>query len=235
MTSSTRIAVRTGCAFVAALAVTALGCSTASSSGATPAADAAPAGPPNPYGVPYPTDSIGSSPRKGPIKGSRIADYTFQGYPNGDVSKGLKTIALADYYDPQGKLGHKILHLGVSAAWCVPCNEETDAIVPLVMSLGAQGVVFAEALGEGTTQGTGATQVDLTMWIAKHKTNFTQMLDPEYQNLGMFFDPSALPWNAIIDTRSMEILQAGTGYSGSIPNDLSPWITWVGQNLSSYP
>ncbi len=189
----------------------------------------------NPYGVEYPNDNPGISARKGSIPGNQIKNYQFQGYPNGDVSMGLQTVSLADFYDPQGKLGYKLLHLGVAAVWCVPCNTETDAIVPLVASLGQKGVVFAQALDDGAMQGTAATPMDLMSWITKHKTNFTEMLDPNLANLGMFFDASAVPWNAIIDTRTMEILQDGVGYSGNIENDLSPWISWVASNPPSYP
>ena len=226
----------------ALLAVPVSGCSSESTPGAPSgdagmscADDALGAGAVNPYGVAYPCDGIGIHARKGPIKGNRIQDFQFQGYPGGDVSKGLQTISLADFYDPQGTLGFKLLHVGMAAAWCVPCNEETDATVPLIAGFTTQGVVFAEALGEGTTTGTAATPADLTMWIANHKTNFTQMLDPEYANLGTFFDAAQLPWNAIIDARSMEILQDGVGYSGSLQNDLSPWISWVNSSPPSYP
>jgi hypothetical protein len=220
------------------VALGALGCSSASSSGGqgTPEPDAQ-AGPVgyNPYGVPYPSDNIGSAARKGPIKGDQIQDFKFLGYPGGDTSKGLQTISLGDFYDPQGKLGYKLLHLGMAASWCVPCNQETMVTVPAVPGFTMQGVVFAQALGEGTMQGTGATPADLMAWVAKYKSNFTEMLDPEYANLGMFFDAAELPWNAIIDARSMEILTDGVGFSGNLQNDLAPWIAWVASNPPSYP
>jgi hypothetical protein len=199
----------------------------------------------NPYGVPYPGDNIGTNARKcvtpacdsagGSIHGNQIQNFKFLGYPNGDMSKGIQTIELADFYDPEGKLGYKLLHLGVAAVWCVPCNQETKATEPLVAGYLKQGVVFAQALDNGTMLGQAATQADLDMWIGTYKSTFTEMLDPDNMNLGIFFSAAEVPWNAIIDARSMEILQAGVGYSGNIQSDLAPWITWVAQNSPSYP
>jgi len=234
---------------VAALALQSLACSSNSSPSASnptnppPAEDAgglqAPTQPTghdsNPYGVAYPTENLGYHERVGTTKGNQIKNYKFLGYPNADVSKGLQTVALADYYDPEGKLNFKLIHLGVAAVWCTPCNEETDAIVPLVASLAKQGVVFVQALDDGPVMGTGATLNNLNGWITDHKSNFTEVLDPNNANLGPFFDAAAIPWNAIIDARSMEILTDGTGYSGDIQSDMAPWITWVAQNPSSYP
>jgi len=233
-----------GLAVACALAAAALGCSSQSSndSGDAGMGTAPPDGQAgsvdlNPYGVPYPSNNIGTKQRGlgGPIAGDQIQDYKFLGYPGGDLSKPLQTISLADFYDPEGKLGYKLLDLGVAAGWCVPCNQETEAIVPLVPTLAKQGVVFAQALDEGTSEGTGADQADLVAWITEHKSNFDEMLDPENGNLGVFFDAAEVPWDAIIDTRTMEILQDGTGYSGNVQGDLSPWLTWVAQNPPSYP
>jgi hypothetical protein len=221
------------------LAVALAGCSSTSSpSGETadsgPTSCSADAGT-NPYGVEYPCENIGTSPRKDTIRGSQIANFSFQGYPNGDMSKGLQPISLADFYDPEGKLGYKLLELGVAAIWCTACDQETKAIVPLVSMYQTEGVVFAQTLAFGAEMTTPATTSDLDTWVTEHKSNFTEMLDPGDQELGSVVDlqDGTLPWNAVIDTRSMEILQAGTGYDG-IGSEISPWLTWVAQNPSSY-
>jgi hypothetical protein len=195
----------------------------------------------NPYGAAYPAANVGYAARMGNVAGNQIKNYKFIGYPNADTSKGLQTVALADYFDPQGKTqipggatGIKIIHLGVAAVWCVPCNDETDAIVPLVASLAQKGVVFVQALDDGPIQGTGATTGDLNGWVSRHRSNFTEMLDPANANLGQFFDAAAIPWNAEIDARTMEILQAGVGYSGDVAGDIQPYLDWVNHNPPSY-
>src|SRR5687768_2765882 len=57
----------------------------------------------NPDGDPYPTDNIGGRPRGGGRRGDRIANFKFQGYRDGDRSKGLAPISLAEYFDPKQK------------------------------------------------------------------------------------------------------------------------------------
>jgi hypothetical protein len=164
----------------------------------------------NPAGVAYPKDKIGTLARKGSKPGNRIANYKFLGYPNGDVSGGLKRIKLADYYDPQGAT-YKIIHLQAAGVWCTYCKAETEIVVPMKAEIEAKGTVWLVSLAEGPSPGTPSTQKDLDGWIAQFKSNYTHWLDPGNKNLGPFYDRAALPWNANIDATTMEILTAGTG------------------------
>jgi len=195
------------------------------------------AGPPalNPDGIPYPDPPGGYGRRARSLKtpGSVIQDFKFQGYRNADQSTGLQTISLADYYDPCGKR-LKLLHLTVAGVWCVPCNEETDALVAGKATTDSEGVVVIQALSDGAVEGVPATLSDLDTWISKHKTNFTEMLDPGLANLGGFFMASAIPWNCDIDPRTMEILDDSTGWAGDIVTELQPGLTAVA-SASRYP
>jgi hypothetical protein len=176
----------------------------------------------NPDGLAYPNPpgGYGHSARLGTTPGSVMQNFKFYGFPNGDMSKGLQTISLADYYDPC-RTRYALLRLSVAAVWCVPCNEETDDIVADKATLDSERVVVIQALGDGPTMGVGATTTDLVNWVTKHGSNFTEMLDPGLMNLGSFFDASAIPWNCDIDPRTMEILQSATGWSGNLNQDLS--------------
>jgi hypothetical protein len=175
----------------------------------------------NPDGIAYPTpaNGYGHVARVGATPGSVIQNFKFSGYVDADIANGVQTIALADYYDPCVKR-YKLLHISVAGVWCVPCNEETDAIVADKATLDADGVVLIQALSDGPVEGTGATLTDLQMWIKSHDSNFTEMLDPNLANLGGFFDASEIPWNADVDPRTMEILDEGTGFSGDLNADL---------------
>jgi hypothetical protein len=176
----------------------------------------------NPDGVAYPSPAAGygRSARNGTTPGSVMANFKFQGYLNGDSSKGLTTISLADYYDPCNKR-YKLIHLTVGAVWCQPCFQETDALVAAEASLSAEHVVVLQALDDGPVAGTPATQSDLDYWIKSHKSNFTEMLDPGLQNLSGFFNASSVPWNADLDPRTMEILDASEGWTGSVTAEIS--------------
>jgi hypothetical protein len=183
----------------------------------------------NPDGVPYPNPSggYGHLPRSGNTPGSIIQNFKFLGYLNGDMSQPLTTISLADYYDPCNKR-YKILHISVAAVWCEPCNEETDAVVADLNSatsvLNADRTVFIQALDDGPTEGVPATTSDLTYWITKHSSNFTEMLDPGLKNLGGFFVAAAIPWNSDIDVRTMEMLDSSEGWSGDVGSEIQPGL-----------
>jgi hypothetical protein len=189
----------------------------------------------NPDGVAYPTPvgGYGHSARKGKTPGSIIENFKFFGYPEADESKGLQTIALADYYDPCHKR-FKLVHLSVAAVWCVPCNEETVAFVASKAQLDTEQVVLVQALSDGPTKNVAATTGDLKYWITENKSDFTEMLDPNLANLGVFFDAAAVPWNADIDPRTMEILDDGTGYAGTVTLELQAGLTSAGQ-APDYP
>lgn len=193
-------------------------------------------------GVAYPSANIGTGQRgldgngnPNTTPGNVIANYRFLGYPNGDSSRGLQPVALADYYDPTGK-GHKLLHIIAAAEWCNPCTTETSALLSDLANpatdFEAQGVVYLQTLTEGNTINLGATKADLDDWIGKLHPRFTEALDPEASSLGVFFNAASVPFNADIDTRSMEVLQAGTGYED--PASVKVWIAWVNDNPPAY-
>jgi hypothetical protein len=225
------------------MATLTLGCSSSSGSNGNPppaeTSDAAAAvvstGNVNPDGVAYPTPAggYGHAARKGKTPGSVIQDFKFLGYPNADVTAALKTISLGDYYDPCNKR-LKLLHLSVAAVWCTPCNEETQALVAAKSELDAEGVVLVQALSDGPTMNKGATQSDLNYWIGLNHSNFTEMLDPGLTNLGTFFDAAAVPWNADIDPRTMEIIDEGTGWAQTVDTELAPGLAAVA-DAPDYP
>jgi hypothetical protein len=166
----------------------------------------------NPEGVPYPTDDIGRLPRKisPPTPGNRIANFKFLGYPNADESQGLQPLSLADYYDPTGNT-YALIHIQAAGVWCSACKEETGVIVNLKPDFDKRKVVWLVSMAEGPTPNTPSQQKDLNNWIAQYKSPFTHWLDPSNANLGPFYDRSALPWNANIDAKTMEILTSATG------------------------
>ncbi len=209
-------------AAVLALSTVALVMAACSSSSSTPAteqdkglegpgvgtADSAPDT--NPAGDQYPTDNIGTTPRKGDKPGNRIANFKFLGYPDADKAGGLKPISLAQFYDPTGTK-YRIIHLQAAGVWCSACQAETQTVVPMKAQLEERKAVWVVSLAEGPTPGQPSKQKDLDGWIAEFKSPYTHLLDPGNANLGPFYDRTALPWNANIDARTMEILTSGTG------------------------
>ena len=185
--------------------------------------------------------------------GQRISNFAFTGYAASDLTPLVTggtpqptTINLAHFYNPDGQpipnviggVPVKLIHLTVAAVWCGPCNQETDFIsganwtgantsVPpaaFAAELAPLGVVFVQALSDGPNVGTGATISDLNGWITHHNNDFTSMLDPGVQNLGVFFDAAAVPFNMNIDARSMEILSSELGFDTNMNNTIKTQV-----------
>jgi hypothetical protein len=183
----------------------------------------------NPDGKPYPTKNLGYQARAGARAGNIMRNYKFLGYRDGDPSKGTTVISLADFFDPAQK-SFKLIHFSAGALWCPPCNDEADKLVPLVPGLKTQKIVVIQALVEGDSRGSGSTMPDLDTWQKRHKVNYTLFLDPEQGNLGQFFDAAAIPWNAYLDARSMEILQSGVGEPQNQQSEYDTWVKWIDAN-----
>jgi hypothetical protein len=164
----------------------------------------------NPQGVPYPTDHVGVVPRQGNKPGDRIQNFKFLGYPDGDVAQGLQPISLANYFDPTGAK-YALIHLQASGSWCIHCKNEIKAASPNKAEFDKRKVVWIVSLAEGDIVGTPSTAKDLDAWIQSYKPPFTHFLDPGNHNLGPFYDDAALPWNANISAKTMEIVSAGVG------------------------
>jgi hypothetical protein len=161
----------------------------------------------NPAGVAYPTDNLGTK------KGNTIKNYKFVGYVNGDKANGLTPVSLANFFDPTGET-YQLIHIQASGTWCTVCQAETKASVPLEADLKSRKVAWIITIAEGPTPGQPSTQTDLDKWLSNYKAPYTHVLDPGNKNLGPFYDAAALPWNANINAKTMEILNAGTGGTG---------------------
>ena len=186
----------------------------------------------NPYGVAYPTKNIGYQPRRGALAGNVMPNYKFLGFPNGDTSKGLQPVSLADYFDPEVRQ-YKILHISAAGSWCYWCQQEAIQVVKDLETLKGMKVAYLTALSEGPTQGKPATTQDLLNWIKSYDINYTHVLDPGNQNLAPFFEAASMPWNADLDARTMEILDAHVGVNSTLSGDVDivgdaqKWVKWV--------
>jgi hypothetical protein len=200
----------------AALVLTLVACSSKTSTTQDPGlagdgdSTAATAPDKNPDGVAYPTDSIGTHARQGNKPGDRIQNFKFLGYPDGNPANGLKPISLADFYDPTGAK-YKLIHIQASGSWCIHCVNEIKAVSTIKADLDSRKAVWIVSLAEGDVVGEPSTQKDLDLWLQTYKPPYTHLLDPGNHNLGPFYDDAALPWNANISAKTMEILSAGVG------------------------
>ena len=189
----------------------------------TSSASSAPAYPAAPYGV---------------SKGSTIDDYSFQGFVNAKASNAtLQTIHLSDFYNPhaddasydapdpadddrlfppgspygQGSKKPKALLIAIASVWCGPCNQEAKSVFPgLYAKYKPCGGEFLFQLAEGAAPGTPATEKNIRAWTTKYKVNYPATFDAA-QQLSPLYSANSFPDSAIVDTRTMKIVEAVTG------------------------
>jgi hypothetical protein len=164
----------------------------------------------NPDGIAYPTANIGTQPRTGKTRGNAIANFKFVGYPDGNKAAGLQPISLARFFDPKGEKT-RLIHIQASGSWCTYCRQEAEIVTPMAATLKEKKVVWVMSLAEGPAVGTPSSKTDLDRWIDAFQSPYTHLWDSGNAKLGIFYDSAALPWNATIDARTMEILAAGVG------------------------
>lgn len=204
-----------GGAFGGALGGT-LGCSSTSNE---PLADpdVAAAGT-NKSGVAYPTDHVGTRARSKYRAGDRLENFSFQGYLDGNPKGALKTVSMADFFDPEAK-SHRVLHLQGVAGWCSICSGEARQTMAVQSVLRGEGAIIVQVLFEGKTRSIGPSLLDLEVWCGTYEASQPVLFDTRAKRLGVF-GIDGYPWNALIDTRTMEILDQGTG----APNDVAAYV-----------
>lgn len=201
------------------------------------AAPDAPSADTNPYGAPYPTTDLGY------LEHARIPNLKVLGYRaqdtlhEVDASGDRVPITMADYYDPFGWMGIRLLHISFSERWCPPSNQQVSDMSGwdyqnnkrtgpgLAIELESVGVRFLDILGDGFTPGTDATLDDLRGWIDQHQINFDVAHDSQVRGsfVSLFSGPY-LPMNIVIDTRTMEIVKIYVGESQDLGRDLKQML-----------
>lgn len=185
----------------------------------------------NPDGLVYPTDHLGNVARRGTTRGDRIPNFAFRGYLGGDRSK-LETRSLSDFYDPLAKR-YRLIHFIAMAYWCSICRGETKEMSPLEAKVRADGVVQIAVLISGATNGVGPSLAELDDWHTSYAPKYDLAFDVRGTQLSaMGF--SGVPWNALIDPRTMELLTASEGAPLSVANYIDAGLDFVKQNAPSY-
>lgn len=190
--------------------------------------------PTNPYGVAYPTDGIGRLARAGTARGQRMPNLAFQAFVDGDRSRGLSQVQLADFFDPEARR-YRVLLFTAVATWCSVCSEETHAATKARERLTAAGVGVLQAVVNGNTVQLGPSQGEVEAWITRHDVAFTVGIDVRARRVYPELGVTNVPHNFLVDTRTMEILESAVG----APRDLEAYVavralSFVEKNPPSY-
>ena len=185
--------------------------SAGASAGTPSAAAGAAAVAATPAWTPYPAGPYGTN------RGATIQNLSFLGWKHPDQAgydpSKFETIQLADYYDPDGHTGIKLLAVNASAVWCSVCRREYQEMKlnNTYASLHPLGLEILGTLFEDNNSYPAQPQ-DLRNWsaVSSHSVKFPMGLDPGFK-LGAYFDSDATPLNMLIDVRTMTIVQITMG------------------------
>jgi hypothetical protein len=180
----------------------------------------------NPDGVAYPTDDWGFGARDGNTPGQRLPNFTFQGYRDSVRTGGIQPVSMADFYDPTGAR-QRVLLVMVGVMWCPHCAAETAEMAALAPTLRAEGAEMVQVLIEGPDPGEGPDRCNLDDWVADKETTFTVVLDVGARRIAPYAAIDGVPWNAIVDARTMEVLDAATGAPVDLAASVRGALEWV--------
>lgn len=164
--------------------------------------------PVNPYGVPYPTEDIGTHVRSGSERGSIIANLRFSGYVPG--ASTTSRVQMADLYDPEGRT-HDIVALLLASTYGMPSIDMTYSLHQTGLPPRVDVVLI---LGSASLQ-QGAKLEDLAMWRAAiDLPQAWALLDSRFSQFPTVSrDLNGTPTIILLDARTMEIVSVRTGYT----------------------
>jgi hypothetical protein len=183
-------------------------------------------------------------------QGYAIPNFSFQGFVDSQVQhQTLDTITLYDFYNPHagdasyqpadptqddrlfppgspygaGTKKPRALLLDIASVWCGPCNQEAKSVLNgLYAKYKPCGGEFLFQLAEGAAPGTPVTVPLLEAWVSMYHVSYPSTLDPAKQLLPLY-NSDSFPDSAIVDTRTMEIVDVISGLA-----DATFWTTFEG-------
>lgn len=160
----------------------------------------------------YPSGPYGSE------VGDTLANLCFRGFRNPARVKhnesSLEDIAFADYYDPTGSKGTRLLLIDTAAVWCSACRSEHEGLSAKNSEYAGRGLQILGTLFQDARR-EPATTVDLGNWVETFSSNYAMALDQDYQ-MGTYASADTAPLNLVVDAKTMKIEQKLLGDQAAV-------------------
>ena len=158
----------------------------------------------------YPTQGFSNK-----VGGIVKPGLVWEGFPDGSDVAG--TVAMEDYYDCDGTRGINAILILTSASWCGSCQEEASQLKgtgPTYTKWESLGIKVITLMIEDVDPAQKATVATAEKWKKQFKLLNAVVADPKFS-----FAPSGggsigLPYQLLIDPRTMTIVDIQEGYSG---------------------
>lgn len=180
----------------------------------------------SPYGTAYPTGDFGFRARQGTVAGQLVPNLAFHGYPGSGAAAGLQTVSIADFYDPEAR-NHRVLLLSVVVMWCSHCVAETEELAAAAAVLRSEGAEILQVAIEGPDTGVAPDRCDLEAWKEQNATTFTVAVDGLARRLSAYTAITTIPYNALVDARTMEVLDVTEGQITDVAAYVRAGLDWV--------
>ena len=142
---------------------------------------------------------------------SKVRPISFQSYYLGDSASGCAK------YKP------KLMWVMVSAGWCSPCKVEVNSTQKQYEAGSVPpGLEMLNIVFEDTSSAPASESFTKT-WIGQFGLTFPVAMDPSFK-MGAYFSRAAVPFNMLIDTRTMKIYYRQVGGS----------LTSIGKKITEF-
>jgi len=175
---------------------------------------------PPPEADPPPSTEYPSGPY-GKSVGATFPNLSWSGYK--DSAGAWTTITMNDYFDPDGSKGVRAVLIEMSAVWCGVCQSEAARFSPTYSSWKSKGARFATLMVQNLSRGP-ATQADVDLWVSKFKTSWDVVADPAMSLAPPTGGSIGLPYNIILDPRTMKIVQIIQGDGSAVDSTMNSLI-----------
>lgn len=146
-------------------------------------------------------------------------DTSFRGWRNpaetGFEADQAETIRFSDFYDADGSKGIKLIYVISSAEWCPPCRQEyahfkKNGVAAAYRQKGVAflGTIFQDSARPSPQPADYATG---KRWGEQYEVGFPFAIDPALK-AGDFADTGSIPFNFILDARTMKMVETITGF-----------------------
>ena len=147
---------------------------------------------------------------------------TWEGFADDSDTAG--TVAMEDYYDCDGSRGINAILILTSATWCGACEQEASEL----KGTGAtytqwkeMGIRVITLMIEDINQGQAATVTTAEKWKTKFKLANAVVADPKFSFAPLTGGSIGLPYQVVVDPRTMTIVDIQEGYSGEYASTLA--------------
>lgn len=145
--------------------------------------------------------------------GDTIDDFAMVGYhdsegngyfgTDGKLAEPLELLRLSDFKD------RKIILFVLSAAWCVPCLNETKQFSKWITAYGSKGLAIFQALSDGQQKGSVPTTGDLRLWLKASLAAGAAIGVDTTDASSPYNTKGSVPHNMIIDAKTLKVLAKG--------------------------